>query len=95
MIIEEKIDGSNLGISIDKDFKITYQNRSHYVCADEQTQWKGLDRWREANRGIWDVLNEDIILFGEWMAYKHSIHYTKLPGNFILFSFFIFYFFIY
>lgn len=78
--------GANLGISITEDYKIIYQNRSHYVTADEESQWKGLDKWREAHRSIWNVLTAETILFGEWVAYKHSIHYTKLPGYFIAFD---------
>jgi atypical dual specificity phosphatase len=31
--VQEKVDGANLGISIDKDYNIILQNRSHYVTS--------------------------------------------------------------
>ncbi|ATZ80467.1 dual specificity serine/threonine and tyrosine phosphatase [Bodo saltans virus] len=38
IVIEEKIDGANFGISIDPDvYKIIYQNRSHYVTPQQKT----------------------------------------------------------
>ena len=33
LTIEEKLDGANLGISLDKDYQVMCQNRSHYVSA--------------------------------------------------------------
>jgi hypothetical protein len=32
LYLEEKVDGANLGISME-DYKITFQNRSHYVTS--------------------------------------------------------------
>lgn len=95
VIVQEKIDGANLGISIDKDtltFKI--QNRSHYVNAKYHTQFKPLDTFIHQNHDdLWKILTLDgscppgkLILFGEWMVAKHSIHYDRLPGIFVAFD---------
>lgn len=43
--VEEKIDGANLGVSLAADYTPRFQNRSHFVCSESSTQWKGLDRW--------------------------------------------------
>ena len=87
IVIEEKVDGSNLGISITEDYQIRFQNRSHFVNASSATQFKTLDHWVTQHPGIWQVLTSpDIVLFGEWMYAKHSIHYTRLPDYFIAFD---------
>ncbi len=85
--IEEKIDGANLGISIDSEFNIKFQNRSHYVNNKSHKQFQKLDKWKNEHASeLYDILTPNLILFGEWMAYKHSIHYTNLPDVFIAFD---------
>ena len=86
--VEEKIDGANLGISLTPDYQLTFQNRSHYVTSQSATQWKGIDNWIAQHPGIFQVLTPDIVLFGEWMFAKHSIHYTELPSYFVAFDIF-------
>lgn len=88
IVVEEKIDGSNLGISLASDYSPRFQNRSHFVSVESASQWKGLDRWwRENSPGLCQVLiPERHVLFGEWMALQHSILYTKLPAYFVAFD---------
>ncbi len=87
LYIEEKIDGANLGISI-KDFKLTAQNRSHYVNSSYHSQFKPLDKWLiDHSQDLWEILQDETkILYGEWVYAKHSIHYTDLPDYFIAFD---------
>ena len=86
--VEEKIDGANLGVSLGSDYAPLFQNRSHFVNCASATQWKGLDRWWSENSTmLCQVLEpERHILFGEWLAVKHSIHYTALPSYFVAFD---------
>jgi atypical dual specificity phosphatase len=86
--VEEKIDGANLGISINKDGKILVQNRSHYVTSGDQPQFKLLDKWiQEHSNDLWSILEPDRnILYGEWLYMKHSIKYNNLPDYFIAFD---------
>jgi len=86
--LEEKIDGANLGISLTSDYQLTFQNRSHYVTSQSATQWKTLDLWVSQHPGIFQFLTPELVLFGEWMYAKHSIHYTELPGYFLAFDIF-------
>ena len=86
--VEEKVDGANLGISIGEDGKLRAQNRSHYVDSSTHKQFSALDQWLESHRGeLYDLLstNNDV-LYGEWLAAKHSIHYTQLPDLFLAFD---------
>ena len=43
--IEEKIDGANLGISLDWDGIIRCQNRSHWISSADHPQFRPLDQW--------------------------------------------------
>mmetsp|Transcript_47332 Transcript_47332/g.95405 ORF Transcript_47332/g.95405 Transcript_47332/m.95405 type:complete len:276 (-) Transcript_47332:220-1047(-) len=86
--VEEKIDGANLGISLAPDYTPLFQNRSHFVGVGSGTQWSGLDRWWAAHSQVLTSLLEPRrhVLFGEWMALKHSIHYLRLPAVFVAFD---------
>lgn len=87
VVIEEKIDGANLGISITEDYEIRFQNRSHYVTSESATQWKTLDQWkRQHQEALYSLLTPNLVLFGEWCYSKHSIHYTRLPDYFLAFD---------
>lgn len=86
--VEEKVDGANLGISIDKNYKIKVQNRSHYIDSSYHPQFALLDKWISKHSN--DIINllepEKEILFGEWLYMKHSIEYTSLSDFFIAFD---------
>ena len=94
IILQEKIDGANMGISIDKEslsFKV--QNRSHYVNSKSHAQFKPLDKWLVDNKeDLWSVLTHDnlepgrLILYGEWLVARHSIHYERIPDIFVVFD---------
>jgi len=93
LTIEEKIDGANMGFSLDWNKAIRCQNRSHWISSNDHAQFKPLDRWIEAHsEALHKVLDRDrhfperYILYGEWMVAKHSIHYTHLPDHFIAFD---------
>lgn len=88
LVIEEKIDGANLGIFIDEDGKIIVQNRSHYISPSYHEQFASIDKWKYQHMDdILQVLgNNPWIIYGEWVVARHSIHYTKLPDKFILFD---------
>lgn len=89
IIVEEKIDGANLGFRLDPSTnKIVAQNRSHYVCSSSHPQFKKLDGWIESNKsGLMKILSGgNNIIYGEWLFSKHSINYTNLPDYFIMFD---------
>lgn len=91
IFIEEKIDGANMGISIEPEtYKILFQNRSHYVTPNYAAQFKKLDIWRDTHQSeLYEILEPGRhILYGEWVFSKHSIHYTNLPDYFIAFDLF-------
>lgn len=88
IIIEEKVDGANLGILVTYDYKVKVQNRSHFVNSNYHPQFKLLDKWiAQHTSELILILEPGIeILYGEWLYMKHSINYTKLPDYFLAYD---------
>ncbi|GAA5842019.1 hypothetical protein JCM3766R1_005725 [Sporobolomyces carnicolor] len=93
IVITEKLDGANMGFSLDRDRTIVVQNRSHFVDSAAHPQFRRLDAWvHEHGPELQRVLGRDehfperYILYGEWMAAKHSIPYDLLPDLFLAFD---------
>jgi len=88
LIVEEKVDGANLGISLTENWEPRFQNRAKYVSSKYATQWKALDSWWEEHSWeICQLLEPEVeILFGEWVWQRHSVEYTKLPAYFVAFD---------
>jgi atypical dual specificity phosphatase len=93
VVITEKIDGANMGLSLSASRQIVIQNRSHYVNSSSHDQFKRLDLWIQKHlEHLYKVLDRDeffperYILYGEWLAATHSIPYTHLPDYFVAFD---------
>jgi len=87
VIVEEKLDGANLGISISTDGGICFQNRGSYLSHPFTGQFERLRLWQALHEdAIFDVLDESLIIFGEWCAARHSLDYTNLPDLFLGFD---------
>jgi len=85
LIVEEKIDGSNLGISFDSEGNIRLQKRGGYI--NYAGEWKKLDKWIDNKiDALFDILSDKYIMFGEWCYAKHSIFYDELPDWFLGFD---------
>ena len=87
VLVEEKIDGANLGISFQSDGTIFLQNRGHQLDEPYYGQWEPLSVWLSSRENaLLEVLEDRYILFGEWCYVTHSIHYNSLPDWFIAFD---------
>lgn len=88
--ITEKVDGAQLGFSLDENFKVRAQNRSHYVSSKSHSQFQLLDKYIfQHTEALYQVLtSSQYVLFGEWLYAKHSIGYTRLPSLFLAFDLF-------
>ena len=88
VIVEEKVDGANLGFSVDEDGTLRGQNRGSYLNLDApQGQWKPLKRWLATrHRALAQALKPNLLLFGEWCYALHSVRYTRLPDWFLAFD---------
>lgn len=88
VVVEEKVDGANLGFSVSEHGTLRAQNRGSYLPIDAPSgQWKPLKRWLAAyTQPLVDALYPDLMLFGEWCYAMHSVHYTRLPDWFLAFD---------
>jgi hypothetical protein len=81
LVVEEKMDGANCGISFDASGRLRLQSRGHYLSSGpRERQFELLKSWaaRYATE-LWAVLGDRYMLYGEWLYGKHSIFYTDLP----------------
>ena len=87
VIVEEKLDGANIGISCHENGGLKAQNRGQYLDLPSKGQFSRLHDWMYAHTNdILKVLSPNLILFGEWCSARHSITYDKLPDWFLLFD---------
>jgi ATP-dependent RNA circularization protein (DNA/RNA ligase family) len=88
VVVEEKVDGANLGISVDQGGALRAQNRGGYLDLESPSgQWKPLKRWLSTRQyALAEALVADLILFGEWCYAVHSVRYTRLPDWFLGFD---------
>ena len=87
VVVEEKLDGANLGLSLAHDGSLRVQNRGQYLVAPHAGQFARLPAWLAQHEAeLRAALTPDRILFGEWCAARHSLDYTALPDWFLLFD---------
>lgn len=88
VLVEEKVDGANVGFSVSDTGHLQAQNRGTYL--ERQTshpQFRPLFHWMDRHRhALVDALGHDLILFGEWCYAVHSVSYTALPDWFLAFD---------
>lgn len=85
--VEEKLDGANVGISLDSFGELRFQNRGQFLEMPFTGQFARLNGWTTQYRdSLAAVLVPGLILFGEWLAARHSVKYDKLPGWFVAFD---------
>ena len=87
VVLEEKVDGANLGLSIAHDGLLRAQNRGQYLHLPFTGQFSRLNAWLASHEDVLrEGLGNELILFGEWSAARHSIAYDKLPDFFLVFD---------
>lgn len=88
LVVEEKCDGSNSGISFDDDGKLLLQSRGHYLRGGpREKQFDMLKQWASARRDeLLSILGSRYVMYGEWMAACHTVFYDALPHYFMEFD---------
>jgi hypothetical protein len=88
LVVEEKLDGANAGISFSASGELLLQSRGHYLSGGpRERQFALLKSWAAtvAPR-LWPVLGDRYVLYGEWLYAKHTIFYDALPHYFCEFD---------
>jgi len=88
VVVEEKVDGANIGFSIGEDGELQVQNRGSYLDQGHaHPQFRPLWTWLPAREpSLVDALWPDRMLFGEWCSAVHSVPYARLPDWFLGFD---------
>jgi ATP-dependent RNA circularization protein (DNA/RNA ligase family) len=91
VVVEEKLDGANLGFSLSPEGDLRAQNRGQYLAKPHAGQFARLPAWLTLHgSAVIDALlqhaDQRLMLFGEWCAARHSMDYTYLPDWFLLFD---------
>lgn len=87
VVVEEKLDGANLGVSISENGGLRAQNRGQYLQPPFSGQFARLTSWLTAHEDrIAAALAPNLIAFGEWCAAQHSLDYVSLPDWWLLFD---------
>lgn len=81
VIIEEKVDGANLGLSVGPDGRVRAQSRGDYLAPGRcHAQWNPLWPWLAERRALLETaLHPGLMLFGEWCHARHTVAYDALP----------------
>ncbi len=87
LIVEEKIDGTNVGIHFLDSGEMVLQCRGHLITEGMHPQYDLFKQWAAVKRQVLErQLENRFILFGEWVYARHSIHYRKLTHYFFEFD---------
>jgi hypothetical protein len=87
LIVEEKLDGTNVGIHFTTAGRMVLQCRGHEITSGMHSQYDLFKQWSMGKRPVLEAMLADrLLLFGEWLYAKHSVHYRRLPHYFFEFD---------
>lgn len=88
VVIEEKLDGANAGISFSEGGDLLLQSRGHYLAGGHgERQFNLFKVWAAAHEArLLGLLQDEYVLYGEWLYAKHSVWYDRLPHYFAEFD---------
>ena len=87
LVVEEKLDGTNVGIHLTSAGRMVLQCRGHEITTGMHAQYDLFKQWTMGKRPVLEAMLEDrLILFGEWLFARHSVHYRDLPHYFFEFD---------
>jgi hypothetical protein len=88
LVVEEKVDGANAGISFDGAGNLRLQSRGHFLTGGPRERHFALFKsWAARHQGrLYTALGERFILYGEWVYAKHTVFYDTLPHYFLEFD---------
>lgn len=88
LVVEEKLDGANCGLSFDPRGRLRLQSRGHHLAGGpREKQFTLFKRWAAAHAPrLWERLGARYLVFGEWMYARHTVYYDALPHFFMEFD---------
>lgn len=88
LVVSEKLDGANCGISFGEDGRLRLQSRGHYLSGGpRERHFDLLKTWAHAHAHLFrEVLGRRHVMYGEWLYAKHTVFYDRLPHYFLEFD---------
>ena len=88
-VVEEKVDGANVGISFSGG-EMYLQSRGHFLRGGaKEKEYELFKLWAATHREeLYAILGERYIMYGEWLYAKHKVYYNALPHYFLEFDIF-------
>lgn len=85
VVVEEKLDGANVTLWLDRDHRPRGAGRSGPTGRDRAGQFGRLRAWiAENDLRVRCLLGTDRLVFGEWLWLTHSVPYDRLPDYFVV-----------
>jgi hypothetical protein len=88
IVVEEKVDGANSGVSFSADWDLQLQSRGHYLTGGpRERHFNLLKQWAALHsEAFLEILTDRYVMYGEWMYAKHTEFYDLLPHYFMEFD---------
>ena len=90
LVIEEKVDGANCGISFDINENMFLQSRGHFLNGGYgERQFDLFKAWANCHKErLFSLLGTRYVMYGEWLYAKHTVYYDNLTHYFMEFDIF-------
>ena len=86
-VVEEKLDGANVGISFTEGGELLLQSRGHFLGGGRERHFALFKQWASAHEArLLERLEDRYVMYGEWLHAKHSVSYDVLPHWFCEFD---------
>lgn len=88
LVVEEKVDGANAGISFSDSGDLLLQSRGHFLRGGpREKHWTLFKQWAALHEDtLFDILGSRYVMYGEWLFAKHTVFYDLLPHYFMEFD---------
>lgn len=88
LVVEEKVDGANCGISFSEEGELLLQSRGHYLRGGpREKHFNLLKQWSACHQeAFYCALGSRYVMYGEWLYAKHTYFYDALPHYFMEFD---------
>jgi hypothetical protein len=88
LVVEEKLDGANAGVSFDDDGRLWLQSRGHHLTGGyRERHFDLLKTWASCHKdALHAALGSRYVMYGEWLYAKHTVFYDRLPHYFMEFD---------
>lgn len=88
VVITEKLDGANAGVSFDARGQVVLQSRGHVLTGGaRERHFALLKAWAVAHHdALHTALGDRYTAYGEWLYARHTVFYDALPHYFVAFD---------